>query len=151
MKKVIILILATLCLVFSLTGCRQGDVIDTKIDVASSKNFRAEVEMSVGDKKFTLGENDSAYLFESCYEAKDKGQRLKADKVAIGTDFIKIYFVGDCVDNAPTKNEKADYGAFIIFSNNVVRFEYDTVSQYYQFESGFFSFINTYITIFAAK
>ena len=71
--------------------------------------------------------------------------------MGVGTDYIKLYFVGDCVDNAPVKDNKADYSGFVIFSNNVVRFEYDNKSEYYEFESGFYNFINTYLLIFAER
>ena len=49
------------------------------------------------------------------------------------------------------KDGKADYSGFVIFSNNVVRFEYDNKSEYYEFENGFYNFINTYLLIFAER
>ena len=152
MKRAICLFLLTLCLAFSFLGCNNdSDIITATIDVASSVNFRCDVYVSVSDEGFTLGQDDASYLFEACFENKDKGTKLKGDKVAVATDYIKIYFVGDSVDNAPIKNDKADYGGFVIFSNNVVRFEYDTASEYYQFENGFYNFINTYMMIFADR
>ncbi len=153
MKKLLILILTTLCLAFSFFSCGSGNTIQATIDVASSKNFRCDVEASTLSlsESFTLGEKDAKYLFENCFSNKEKAQRLKANQVAVGSEFIKIYFVGDCVDNAPVKNDKADYGGFVIFSNDIVRFEYDTASEYYLFESGFYNFINTYMILFADR
>ena len=131
-------------------GCGD-DGINATIDVASSQNFRCDVSVSSEDTPYTLGENDAKYLFQKCFENKDNGEKLKGNQVAVATNYIKLNFVGDCVDNAPTKNDKADYGGFVIFSNNVVRFEYDTASEYYQFDDGFYNFINTYLMIFAEK
>lgn len=150
MKKKLIFVLFALLLIFSVVGCGD-DGINATIDVASSENFRCEVSVSSEDAPYTLGEGDAKYLFQKCFENKDKGEKLKGNQVAVATNYIKLHFVGDRVDNAPTKNDKADYGGFIIFSNNVVRFEYDTASEYYQFDDGFYNFINTYLMIFAEK
>ena len=148
MKRAICLFIVIMCVAFLITGCDNSR--NVTIDVASSVNFRCEVYISDSDESFTLNENDSTYLFERSFENKENATRLK-DGVGIGTSFIKIYFVGDCVDNAPIKDNKADYGRFTIFSNDTVRFEYDTASEYYQFERGFYNFINNYILIFAEK
>ena len=149
MKRYIILVLATLMVVFSVVGCRS--TVKATIDIASSKNFRCEVYQSYEDDTYTLGENDAVYLFQQCFDKKDNAERLKGNQVGVSTDYIKLYFVGDCVDNAPIKDNKADYGGFVIFSNNVVRFEYDNKSEYYEFENGFYNFINTYLLIFAER
>ena len=149
MKRYIILVLATLMVVFSVVGCRS--TVKATIDIASSKNFRCEVYQSYEDDTYTLGESDAVYLFQQCFDKKDNAERLKGNQVGVSTDYIKLYFVGDCVDNAPTKDDKADYGGFVIFSNNVVRFEYDNKSEYYEFENGFYNFINTYLLIFAER
>ena len=150
MKRYIILVLATLMVVFSVVGCRST-VKAATIDIASSVNFRCEVYQSNEDDTYTLGESDAVYLFQQCFEKKSDANRLKGNQVGVGTDYIKLYFVGDCVDNAPIKDNKADYSGFVIFSNNVVRFEYDNKSEYYEFENGFYNFINTYLLIFAEK
>lgn len=149
MKRYIILVLATLMVVFSVVGCRS--TVKATIDIASSKNFRCEVYQSYENDTYTLGESDAVYLFQQCFDKKDNAERLKGNQVGVSTDYIKLYFVGDCVDNAPTKDDKADYGGFVIFSNNVVRFEYDNKSEYYEFENGFYNFINTYLLIFAER
>lgn len=149
MKRYIILVLATLMVVFSVVGCRS--TVKATIDIASSKNFRCEVYQSYEDDTYTLGESDAVYLFQQCFEKKSNANRLKGNQVGVSTDYIKLYFVGDCVDNVPTKDDKADYGGFVIFSNNVVRFEYDNKSEYYEFENGFYNFINTYLLIFAER
>ena len=149
MKRYIILVLATLMLVFSMVGCRNDT--NATIDIASSKNFGCEVYQSYEDESYTLGENDAVYLFQQCFRVKGEAEKLKGNQVGVSTDYIKLFFVGDCVDNAPTKDGKADYSGFVIFSNNVVRFEYDNKSEYYQVESVFYNFINTYLLIFAEK
>ena len=150
MKKLLILVLLTLMLVFSAFGC-GNNTVNATIDIASSVNFRCEVYQSYEDDTYTLGESDAVYLFQQCFEKKDNAERLKGNQVGVSTDYIKLYFVGDCVDNAPIKDDKADYGGFVIFSNNVVRFEYDNKSEYYEFENGFYNFINTYLLIFAER
>ncbi|MBO5440819.1 MAG: hypothetical protein J6A53_09215 [Clostridia bacterium] len=150
MKRAISLVLLILCLAFFAVGCK-GDYIEARIDIANSVNFRCEVYLSVGDESFSLVEGDSVYLFEKCFENKKNATKLKSDRVGISTDYIKLHFVGDTVDNAPVKNGKADYSGFVIFSNNTVRFEYDTASEYYQFENGFYNFINNYILILAER
>lgn len=150
MKRAISSVLLIMCLAFLVAGCKS-DYIEARIDVASSVNFRSDVYLSVSDESFSLNENDSVYLFEKSFEHKNNATKLKSNEVGVSTDFIKLYFVGDIVNNAPIKNGKADYGGFVIFSNNIVRFEYDTASEYYQFESGFYNFINNYILIFAER
>ena len=139
-----------LCLTFFLFSC-DNNTINATIDIASSSNFRCDVELSAKNEFFTLGEKDSVYLFEKSFENKENATKLKNDTIGVGSDYIKIHFVGDTVDNAPVKNGKADYGGFMIFSNDTVRFEYDTASEYYQFENGFYNFIQTYILIFAER
>ncbi len=151
MKRTVCLVLLTLCLAFLVIGCDKTNYIEATIDIASSVNFRCDVYLSNSDESFSLGEKDATYLFERCFKHKKNATKLKSDKIGVGTDFIKLYFVGDIVDNAPTKNDKADYGGFVIFSNNTVRFEYDTASEYYQFENGFYNLINNYILIFAER
>lgn len=147
MKRATSLILLTLCLIFLLIGCDNKRSVT--IDVASSVNFRCEVYISDTDESFTTIE-DAGYLFERCFENKEDATKLSGN-VGIGTSYIKVNFVGDCVDNAPTKDGKADYGAFVIFSNNTVRFEYDTASEYYQFDNEFYNFINNYMILFVVK
>lgn len=149
MKRYKILVLATLMVVFSVVGCRS--TVKATIDIASSKNFRCEVYQSYNDEAYTLGENDAVYFFKQCFEKKDNADKLKGNQVGVGADYIKLYFVGDCVDNAPIKDGKADYSGFIIFSNNVVRFEYDNKSEYYQFENAFYNFINNLLIFHKAK
>ncbi len=143
MKKLYFLISLTPVLVFSCFGC-GGKTVNATIDIASSVNFRCDVYQLYEDDTYTLWESDAVYLFQQCFEKKSDANRLKGNQVGVGTDYIKLYFVGDCVDNAPIKDDKADYSGFIIFSNNVVRFEYDNKSEYYEFENGFYNFINTY-------
>lgn len=150
MKKVIVFVLLTLVAIFTVSGCRN-DGIHATIDVASALNFRCDVNMSTEKDEFTLGENDATYLFKQCFDYKNKASRIKGSEVAVTTEYTKIHFVGDIVDNAPIINGKADYSGFAIFSNNVVRFEYDNKSEYYQFENGFYNFINTYIIVFAER
>lgn len=151
MKRCIILILSTLMLIFSVIGCGDKNVTAATIDIASSKNFRCDVYQSYEDDAYTLGEGDAVYLFQQCFEKKDNGKKIKGEQIGVSTDYIKLYFVGDTVDNAPMKDGKADYSGFVIFSNNVVRFEYDNKSEYYEFENGFYNFINTYLLIFAER
>ena len=148
MKRIFILALLVL-VVFSAISC--GNTVNATIDIASSVNFRCDVYQSYEDDTYTLGESDAVYLFQQCFDKKDNAERLKGNQVGVSTDYIKLYFVGDCVDNAPIKDNKADYSGFVIFSNNVVRFEYDNKSEYYEFESGFYNFINTYLLIFAER
>ena len=151
MKRALSAVLLILCIIFLLLGCNKNNTINATIDIASSSNFRCDVNLSSSNESFTLGENDAVYLFERCFENKENATKLKSDTIGVGTDYIKLHFVGDIVDNAPIKDNKADYGGFFIFSNNTVRFEYDTASEYYQFEEGFYNFIQTYILIFADK
>ena len=148
MKRCIISVLSTLMLIFSVIGCGGTNAT---IDIASSKNFRCDVYQSYEDEAYTLGESDAVYLFKQCFEKKGNGKKIKGEQVGVSTDYIKLYFVGDIVDNAPIKDGKADFSGFVIFSNNVVRFEYDNKSEYYEFENGFYNFINTYLLIFAER
>jgi len=151
MKRALSIILLTLGLVFWLFGCDGSNTIDVTIDIASSSNFRCDVHLSASDESYTLGEKDSVHLFEKCFENKENATRLKSDSIGVGESFIKLHFVGDNVDNAPVRDGKADYSGFIIFSNDTVRFEYDNASEYYQFDTGFYNFIQTYLLIFAER
>ena len=150
MKKVIVFVLLTLVTIFTVNGCKENGIHAT-IDVASSVNFRCDVDMATEKDTFVLGEGDATYLFKQCFDYKNKANRIKGSEVAVTTEFTKIHVVGDVIDNTPIIDGKADYSSFVIFSNNVVRFEYDTNSEYYQFENGFYNFINTYIIVFAEK
>lgn len=122
-----------------LTGCNKKNTKTYVVDVASSVNFRCEVNTI--EESYIIDENP-AELFEQCYGFKKKAIKIK-DSAPISENHIRLHFVGDCVDNAPVKDGKADYGMFVIFSNDTVRFEYDTSSEYYTFEDGFYNFINT--------
>lgn len=151
MKK-FVLGLVLIIFVVSLFGCGEsGEVVSATIDIANSVNFRCDVDGTNEDKPYTLGENDAVYLFQQCFEYKSKANKISGTEVSVTTDYIKIFFVGDTVDNVPIKDDKADYGGFYIFSNNVVRFEYNGMTEYYQFSDGFYNFINTYLIIFAEK
>lgn len=151
MKK-LILSLALIIFIVSIFGCGDSDkTVSATIDIASSVNFRCEVDGTNEDSPYSLGENDAVYLFQNCFDYKSKASKINGTEVSVTTDYIKIFFVGDIVDNAPIKNDKADYGGFYIFSNNVVRFEYNGMTEYYQFSDGFYNFINTYLIIFAEK
>ena len=149
MKRLIATVLMVVGLAFTVAGCGNSQ-INARIDIASSVNFRCEVDSTSGDGAYTLAKGSSVELFEKCFEHKKDAQRLKGNQVAVSTDYIMLHFVGDAVDNAPVKDGKADYSGFVIFSNNVVRFEYDGASEYYQF-NGFYNFVNTYLLIFAEK
>ena len=151
MKRALSIILLTLGLVFLLFGCDRSNTIDVTIDIASSSNFRCDVYLSASNESYTLTEKDSVHLFQKCFENKENGTKLKGDAVGVGENFIKLQFIGDAVDNAPVKDGKADYSTFTVFSNNTVRFEYDNASEYYQFETGFYNFVQTYLLIFAEK
>ena len=151
MKRIISLVLLLVCYIFLLIGCGNDNTTSATIDIASSVNFRCEIDGTNEDNPYTLGENDAVYLFQNCFDYKGKANKIKGSEVGVTTDFIKVFFVGDSVDNAPIKDDKADYGGFVIFSNNVVRFEYNGMTEYYQFSDGFYNFINTYLIIFADK
>ena len=111
MKKFITI--ALLVLMIFIVGCKDNSTNAT-IDVASSINFRCEVDMSKEESPFVLGEGDATYLFKSCFDYKNKASRIKGSEVAVTTDFINIHFVGDSVDNVPEYNGKA----YVKLNNN---------------------------------
>ena len=149
MKK-LVLCLLLLVFVMSIFSCGESeDVTNATIDIASSVNFRCEVNGTAVDEPYNLGENDAVYLFQNCFDKKSEAKKIEGSEISVTAEYIKIFFVGDPVDTAPVKNNKADYSGFYIFSNDVVRFEYNGMTEYYQFSNGFYDFINTYLIIFA--
>ena len=147
MKRAFSLVLVLFALILSLVSCKESRSIT--IDASKAVNFRCESYIATSGKSYELDKSLSVKLYNQCYDGKSSAEELDI-KVNITDGFIDLVFVGDTADeNALIVDEKANYGAFTVYSNDIVFFKYDKVRKFYQFEEGFYNFVKTQILIFS--